>query len=89
MKIRLSFAEVPDPDVKFWSDRLKSFGLKVTSARESGIDAEGEPEAIEQALGARIETFEGSPPRIDRVGIEESAGKAPPVAYFPREPTFF
>lgn len=89
MKVRLSFAEITDPDVEFWLDRLKSFGLKVTSERSSGIDAEGEPEAIEKALGTKIRISKSAPPQLDKIRVTEGEGKAPPLAYFPREPTFY
>ena len=89
MKIRLSFAETSPPNVKFWQNRLKSFGLEVTSARSSGIEAEGDEEAIEKALETKIDFSDNTAPVIGAVNVTEKPGDRPPFAYVPRKPTFF
>ena len=87
--LRLSFAETDRPDVEFWSKRLRSSGVTVTAARQSGIDAEGPVAAIEKALETKVDFPEGEPPRIGQVGARSDPAVAPPRAYIPRKPTFF
>lgn len=89
MKIRLSFAEIPDPNVEFWSDRLKSFGVEVTSARPSGIEAEGAVIDIEKALKTKIDLSDETKPVVGKVNLTEKPGDKSPLAYVPRKPTYF
>ena len=88
MRFRWSFAEIPDADPKFWEKRLRAHGIEVVSARESGIDAEGKIDDIEKALGTTIQILADAAPRFGKVSAKEP-GKRPPLAYIPREPTFF
>ena len=87
--LRLSFAETDRPDVEFWSKRLRSAGVTVTSARQSGIDAEGPVAAIEAALETRIYFADGEPSRVGEVGARSDPAVAPPLAYIPRNPVLF
>ena len=88
MQFRLSFAEVPDSDPRFWEERLRAHHIKITASRRSGIDAEGKVNDIEEALGTTIQMLANSVPRFGKLSVKEP-GKKAPLAYVPREPTYF
>ncbi len=89
MKFRLSFAEIAKPDVKFWSERLRSCGVTIVSEKPSGIDAEGDVESIEKALDTKVDLSDESTPRIGAVKLTGKPGEPAPIAYVPRKPTYF
>ena len=88
MRFRLSFAEVPNSDPDFWARRLREHRIKVISAKPSGMDAEGKVADIEKALGTKIQKVADARTQFSELSVREP-GKRPPLAYVPREPTFF
>lgn len=75
-------------NLRFWEKLLRAHGITVVSARETGIDAEGKVKDIEKALGTTIRMVADEPPSIGELSVREP-GKQPPLAYVPREPTYF
>lgn len=88
MRFRLSFAEVPDANPKFWEKLLRAHGIEIMSCRRGGIDADGKIDDIEEALGTTIQMSPDARPRIGKISVREP-GKRAPLAYFPSEPTYF
>lgn len=89
IKLRLSFAEMNEPDISFWENILLKNGVEILSARKSGIDAEGEVRDIERALKTKLRSINDRPPSFGQVGVTEGPGRPVPLAYIPREPSLF
>lgn len=89
IRLRLSFAEMIDPDVAFWTRQLSDCGVEVIASGQTGIDAVGDTAAIERALQTKLICREGKPPVLGEIGVSEGEGRPTPLAYIPREATYF